>query len=138
MRVTRNNETHFVDWKYENPDLERILEVNGISMTEYREQGGKAIMERLNKDGEVIYKSLPAPRVTTCVIRREDKSVVYEASVTRHFRTAPNKEDARKFSLKKALTYLYPGYENKATRTDYWNAYLKRPRPKTVKEVQPV
>lgn len=140
MRVKTNNESLFVDWKYENPDLQLILDENGISMERYQLEGGKKIMELINgKLGNEKINSLPAPTLCYCVIRRQDdNSVVTEAFVRKHKNDQFSYKKARSYSLAKALRQIFPhlqgveGKENKATRREFWDTYLGKKQLETV------
>jgi len=134
MRVKLSNESLFVDWKYENPDLQLILDENGISMEKYLDLGGRKIIELVNSklsNGKI--NSLPAPSVCYCVIRKQtDGSIVNEAMVRKHKNDQFSYKKARSYSLAKALSGIYPGRENKEIRREFWDTYLLKKQLETV------
>ena len=60
------------------------------------------------------------PKVTTCIIKDENKQVVAEASVTKYHKDLGSKSKSRLFALTKALQN---GGFNKEQRTDFWKTF---------------
>src|SRR4051812_31061515 len=105
MRVTYDNQTVFVGWRYDNPELEEMLARLAMSRESVRELNEPDLIKEMNKrlSGGLTIVSIPKPTVTTCIISREDKSVVAEASVKKHANDPYDKDKARRYSLGKVL-----------------------------------
>src|SRR6476469_10945018 len=61
-----------------------------------------------------------------CVLRNKEGDILNTARINRHKNDVHDKEKDRRYSLGKLLVTIAPAPEGKQTRTDFWNAYLKR------------
>ncbi len=145
MQVVVNGQIMVMGWRYENPNLDRILEECNISRTEARQ-----IMETIIPDEKVPgatrragvpalcktlgIKSIPNPTVTYCIISDEQKQPIASAMVRKFPDDPYNPEKARTYSLHKVVRNMFPGLENKETRRKFWEVYLNR-KTKKVQEV---
>lgn len=64
--------------------------------------------------------------VVDCVMRSKEGDILNTSRIVRHKNDVHDKEKARRYSLTKLLATIAPGPEGKETRTNFWNAYLKR------------
>lgn len=60
--------------------------------------------------------------LTTCTIKNNDKEIVVEKEIKLYHRDKFDKDNARKFSLNKALKEVFA----KQDRQVFWSAYLNR------------
>lgn len=127
MQVTNGDALFKVRWAYENPELLALLKEKGLSFEEANEMKKVDLIEQLG------IKSLPKPLTTVCIIVDNENTEIMVAKVTRHYLDTYDKDKGRKLSLKKALTKLFPEYQEKAERRLFWIAYLDRKMSKEEK-----
>jgi len=120
MIVVHNGQKVFVGWRYDNPELDRLLSENGITQELARNMNEVQILAAVGG------KTLPKPLTTHCIFTDEDKQVIDSASVTRFYKDPYDKDKARRYSLGKVLNALYPGLEGKEVRAKFWEAYIRR------------
>lgn len=120
MIVVHNGQKVFIGWRYENPELDRLLSLNGIPQEIARNMNEVQILAAVGG------KSLPKPTTTYCIFTDEDKKVIESACVTRFYKDPYDKDKARRYSLGKVLSILYPGLEGKEVRAKFWEAYIRR------------
>ena len=120
MIVIKSDQTVFVGWRYENPELDKFLEANGLSHEDAKKMTEPELIDRLG----VI--QLPKPHITTCILSSADKQIVAQATVRRHKADPYDKDKARRYSLAKVLRETYPGLENLEVRRAFWEAYINR------------
>lgn len=109
-----------ISWAHTNPKLDVLLVEANITPLQ-------ASSMKKNELANVLgIPMLPLPTQTECIICDEDGVVIMAAEVIKHVDDPYSKDKARKFSLKKALSNLFPEYEDKAVRRLFWETYLHR------------
>lgn len=120
MIVVHNGQKVFVGWRYDNPELDKLLSEHGITQERARKMNEVEILSAVGG------KTLPKPLTTHCIFTDEDKKEITSASVTRFYKDPYDKDKARRYSLGKVLNILYPGDIQKETRAKFWEAYIRR------------
>lgn len=120
MIVVHNGQKVFVGWRYDNPELDKLLSEHGITQERARKMNEVEILSAVGG------KTLPKPSITHCIFTDEDKKEITSASVTRFYKDPYDKDKARRYSLGKVLNILYPGDIQKGTRAKFWEAYIRR------------
>jgi hypothetical protein len=120
MKVTLKGKTQFVDWRYDNPQLDQLIQEKGLTQEDVKKMPTRQLLQLLG------ISKFPDPAMTHCIVRNEDMEIVHDVLVKKHLRDPHSKEKARRFSLQKLLDTYYPGDENKQIRKAYWDAYINR------------
>lgn len=120
MKVVKNGKTQFVDWRYENPQLDQLIQEKGLTQEEVKKMKTGKLLQVLG------ISKFPDPAATHCIVRNEDMEIVHDVLVKKHLRDPHSKEKARRFSLQKLLDTYYSGDENKLVRAAFWQSYINR------------
>lgn len=132
MKVEIGTKTFYVGWKYENPQLNNMLEGIGLSEEEARKLTIPQLAEKLG----VNIHEIPQPNVAYCILSNDQRVKVIEVSVKKHYKDKQSKEKARRYSLHKLLSTMFAGPQEKGTRAAFWDCYLARnTRKRTVETV---
>lgn len=128
MKLLIDNQKVFLNWKYDNELVSRILHKNNISFIEYRKMNTE---EKLKALGLL---KLPTPNLISCIARDAEGKVLgcksHRASKTEIF----DKETFRRKSLQLLLSTLFPNVagewestrQRRKIRTEVWNSYWSR------------
>lgn len=123
MKFTNEGKVFLLGFKYGNPVLEKLIEDKKDVFSLLGKTPWDLTKQELMKVLGV--KKLPDPKNTTCFLRGEDGTVILQGESHLHPEDVFDIEKARKKALKRVTEQL-PSLENKAWRTDIWNAYLNR------------
>lgn len=114
MKVKIGEKTYFIDWNYKSSKMPS----NSRKMS--------MMVEVPTKTSELMKKyggKLPEREKTTCILRGEDKEIVFQESVVRYFGDTFSYEKARTYSLDKLLN---THFSKKEDRKQFWEAYINR------------
>jgi hypothetical protein len=91
MKVVKNGKTQFVDWRYENPQLDQLIQEKGLTQEEVKKMKTGKLLQVLG------ISKFPDPAATHCIVRNEDMEIVHDVLVKKHLRDPHSKEKARRF-----------------------------------------
>ena len=120
--IISGTKTFYVGWRYENPSLVKLLQEKGIGVDKMKEMKVPEIASSLG----MKVSDLPKPLITHCIIQNDQKEKILDVTVKKFNRDAFDVEKARKFSLDKAISFLFPGKQNKEIRKGFWDSYRTR------------
>ena len=126
MTIVNSSQTVYVGWRYDNPELSKLLAFFDITESEAREMTKPELAKKLELEG----LSLPQPLITHCILLdvtdEKNRKVIATEYVRKHKNDAFDKDESRRYSLAKTLHAAYPGLENKELRRKFWEGYLNR------------
>ncbi len=120
MKVTLKGKTQFVDWRYDNPELDSLIQDKGLNPEDAQKMKKGKLLATLG------ITKFPDPAATHCIVRNEAMEIVTDVKVVKHLRDVHSKEKARRYSLQKLLDTHYSGDENKSIRAEFWKSYINR------------
>ena len=137
MRLTYDNQTYVVGWRYIYSWPLELLKAVGLTPAMAKVMKQKDLRQKLRPILELIGLECPTPSRVECfiVISHEDNTSteVGRRYISLRGHDQHDNEKARTFSLDKVLKYTFPGVENRPLRKAVWNTYHDRKNNKVKK-----